>query len=432
MEGMSMRLPLLAVISSACLAACGGSATYTIGGTVSGLVGTGLVLRNNGGDDLVVSASGTFRFATTLATGAAYNVTVSTQPGNPAQTCVVSNGSGTVVSSNVGNIAVSCATVFSAATVNGAYLDVGYTAIGDRGTESGISYDGAGSYSGSQVVNVAGSISGAVPVSGTYTVDAVGAIAATGGTVTTDGAVSTDGGTLVWAQLTPGSTPSVHFGIRQGQSTFSNANVSGNYILVSHEQSGTAGNLLTITCDGAGNWTGTGSRNQAGTISSISISGTYTVAANGSMTFSPNGGTPLNGGVSVDGNTILLSQTTSSGAIPVTAVAIRQGQGNATNGSLLGQYAFVNYGGASNSVALLTLVADGAGNATGTTFVNNGGTVTNSAVSTTYTVAADGTVTIANGSATPLVGYLGADGSTIVAIDMQQGDLPVLTVGVGQ
>ena len=427
-----MRLALLVVVSSACLAACGGGATYTIGGTVSGLVGSGLVLRNNGGDDLVVSASGTFKFATALASGAAYSVSVSTQPGNPAQNCVVTNGSGTVASSNIGSVLVSCATQFSAATVNGAYLDAGYTAIGDRGALGSLSYDGAGNYSGSQVVNVSGSISGVVPVSGTYTVDAAGAIAAIGGTVTTDGAISTDGGTLVWAQLTPGSTPSVHVGIRQGQSTFSNANVSGNYILVSHEQSGTAGNLLTITCDGAGNWTGTGSRNQAGTISSISISGTYTVAANGAMTFSPNGGTPLNGGVSLDGNKMLFSQTTLSGVTPVTAVAIRQGQGNATNGSLLGQYAFVNYDGASNSVALLTLVADGVGNAAGTRFVNNRGTVTNSAVSTTYTVAPDGTVTIANGSATPLVGYLGADGSSIVAIDMQAGDLPVLTVGIGQ
>jgi hypothetical protein len=427
-----MRLLLLAVISSACLAACGGSATYTIGGTVSGLVGSGLVLRNNGGDDLVVSGSGTFTFSTTLATGAAYSVSVLTQPGNPAQTCVVSNGSGTVASSNIGDVQVSCTTVFSAATVNGAYLDAGYTAVGDRGVLGNISYDGAGNYSGSEVVNVSGSISGAVPVSGTYTVDAAGAIAATGGTVTTDGAVSTDGGRLVWAQLTPGSAPSFHVGIRQGQSTFSNANVSGNYIMVTHEQSGTAGNLLTLTCDGAGSWTGTGSRNEAGTITSISVTGTYTVAANGAMTFSSNGGTPLNGGVSVDGNTILLSQTTASGATPVTAIAIRQGQGSATNDSLLGQYAFVNYDGASNSVALLTLVADGAGNAAGTTFVNNGGTVTDSAVATTYTVAADGTVTIANGSATPLIGYLGADGSTIVAIDMQAGDLPVLTVGISQ
>jgi len=33
-----------------CLAACAGcSATYSVGGTVAGLTGTGLVLQNNGG-----------------------------------------------------------------------------------------------------------------------------------------------------------------------------------------------------------------------------------------------------------------------------------------------------------------------------------------------------------------------------------------------
>jgi hypothetical protein len=76
------------------LTACGGgnggggsSATYTVGGTVSGLTGSGLVLRNNGGDALPVSASGMFTFATKVANGAAYAVTVSTQPTNPAQTC---------------------------------------------------------------------------------------------------------------------------------------------------------------------------------------------------------------------------------------------------------------------------------------------------------------------------------------------------------
>ena len=57
--------------------------TYTVGGTVSGLVGIGLVLRDNGGDNLAVTANGAFSFATGLADGAAYAVTVSTQPSEP-------------------------------------------------------------------------------------------------------------------------------------------------------------------------------------------------------------------------------------------------------------------------------------------------------------------------------------------------------------
>lgn len=83
------------------------AATFTVGGSVSGLAGT-LVLQNNGGDDLSVVSNGGFTFATSVAGGNAYAVTVKTQPGG--QTCSVRNGSGTVASANVGSVEVSCAT----------------------------------------------------------------------------------------------------------------------------------------------------------------------------------------------------------------------------------------------------------------------------------------------------------------------------------
>ena len=84
--------------------------TYMVGGTVSDLVGSGLVLHNNGGDDLAITANGLFTFSTALADGSAYSVTVKTQPTNPTQTCTVSNGSGNVAGSNATNVAVTCAT----------------------------------------------------------------------------------------------------------------------------------------------------------------------------------------------------------------------------------------------------------------------------------------------------------------------------------
>ncbi len=79
---------------------------FSVGGSVSGLAGT-VVLQDNGGDNLAVSANGPFTFATALASGAAYAVTVKTNP--TGQTCTVSNGSGTVGSANVTNVAVTCA-----------------------------------------------------------------------------------------------------------------------------------------------------------------------------------------------------------------------------------------------------------------------------------------------------------------------------------
>ena len=83
------------------------AATYTIGGTVSGLgAGKSVGLLNNGGDGVTVNANGGFTFATALASGAAYNVTVGTQP--TGQTCSVTNGSGTVGAANITNVAVAC------------------------------------------------------------------------------------------------------------------------------------------------------------------------------------------------------------------------------------------------------------------------------------------------------------------------------------
>src|SRR5438445_11816167 len=84
----------------------GSPARSTVGGSVSGLTASGLVLRNNGGDDLSISANGSFTFATALANGSAYSVTVQTQPNG--QNCSVSNGAGTVSGANVTNVAVAC------------------------------------------------------------------------------------------------------------------------------------------------------------------------------------------------------------------------------------------------------------------------------------------------------------------------------------
>src|SRR5215472_16146720 len=104
-----------------CVAACGGGGSdtpppppasyYTVSGTVAGLQGGGLVLLNDGGDNLNVPAtSGTFIFATKVASGNPFNVTVMTQPANPSQTCTVAHASGVVTGNDITNVAVTCAT----------------------------------------------------------------------------------------------------------------------------------------------------------------------------------------------------------------------------------------------------------------------------------------------------------------------------------
>jgi trimeric autotransporter adhesin len=80
---------------------------YTTGGTVSGLNGT-VTLQNNGTNTTPLSSNGSFTFSTPIAEGSSYNVTVQTQP--TAQTCTVSDGSGTMGGANVTNVSVNCVT----------------------------------------------------------------------------------------------------------------------------------------------------------------------------------------------------------------------------------------------------------------------------------------------------------------------------------
>ncbi len=80
---------------------------YPIGGTISGLTTNGLVLQNNGADNLTVASGATsFQFSTPVAFGGSYNVTVQQQP--TGLTCTVGNGSGSYVMANVTNVSITC------------------------------------------------------------------------------------------------------------------------------------------------------------------------------------------------------------------------------------------------------------------------------------------------------------------------------------
>ena len=101
------------------------SGVNSISGTLSGLTGSGLVLQNNGGDDIAVSFNGSFTFAGLIADGSNYDVTVKTQPTN--QTCTVSNGSGTTSGANVTDVSITCEA--GSFTVGGAVSGLSGTVI---------------------------------------------------------------------------------------------------------------------------------------------------------------------------------------------------------------------------------------------------------------------------------------------------------------
>ncbi len=124
-------LRYLASVSLLLLASCGGGGggattttppppppppptSFTIGGTITGLTGSGLKLRNNGGDDLSVTAGSTsYTFTTSVASGGSYNVTVLTNPGTPTQVCTIANASGGSLSANVTNANVTCVNAYT-------------------------------------------------------------------------------------------------------------------------------------------------------------------------------------------------------------------------------------------------------------------------------------------------------------------------------
>ena len=118
--------------------------SFTIGGSVSGLLGTGLVLQNNGDDDIAVGADGGFTFATALVDLSGYAVTVLAQPGTPSQTCTVSNGSGNLAGANVASVEVSCSTdSFTVGGTVAGLLGSGLVLQNNAGDDLSIAADGS-------------------------------------------------------------------------------------------------------------------------------------------------------------------------------------------------------------------------------------------------------------------------------------------------
>jgi hypothetical protein len=83
--------------------------TFPVGGTLSGLMaGNSVVLQDNGGDNLTLTANGAFAFDTSVSSGGGYSVTVQSEPANPPETCTVIGGAGTVSNAAVTSVTVGC------------------------------------------------------------------------------------------------------------------------------------------------------------------------------------------------------------------------------------------------------------------------------------------------------------------------------------
>lgn len=139
--------PLVALLLGSCIDTWDPPASYTVGGTVSGLAGGSLILVNNDIDSLSVASNGTFTFTLKSDTGGTYSVAVAAEPGD--QVCTVANGDGVVDHANVTDVSVDCVTTGEsplyafAGGANGSYPDSGLTEGTDGNFYGTTTYGGA-------------------------------------------------------------------------------------------------------------------------------------------------------------------------------------------------------------------------------------------------------------------------------------------------
>lgn len=84
------------------------SPTYSIGGSVVGMTGSGLIISNNAAEQLTIDAAGDFVFPGELDSGVVFDVQIVAQPANPSNVCTIENGSGTIAAADISNIEIVC------------------------------------------------------------------------------------------------------------------------------------------------------------------------------------------------------------------------------------------------------------------------------------------------------------------------------------
>lgn len=105
------------------LAACGGGGDLDLTGTIQGVTEPGLVLQNNGGQDLAVGINATtglyssFQFPSRVSTDDTFNITVKSVPSN-VESCVPVNGSGHANYYTIAQIGIVCTPKTHKLTVN--------------------------------------------------------------------------------------------------------------------------------------------------------------------------------------------------------------------------------------------------------------------------------------------------------------------------
>jgi hypothetical protein len=166
--------------------------TYSVGGTIAGLAGTGLRIEG-GAANVATPAPGatTFTLPTELENGDAYDVGITAQPAG--QTCLVTRSQGVVASTDVSSISVSCIDNVTS-PLSGTFTAPALSAADSSRIYLTLFPDGVFIYAGIENTNGCGnSVDGNGVEYGIYSYDAT-----TGAFAIRAVAVDTNGGCGVW------------------------------------------------------------------------------------------------------------------------------------------------------------------------------------------------------------------------------------------
>jgi hypothetical protein len=416
-----------------------GPQAFTVGGTLIGLSASATVQILNGADTLPVSANGSFTLPTGVVSGGNYSVTVGTP--SSAQTCGVQSGTGTIASANVTNVVVYCTYNVSDATLDNAYTTVfaQFDAPNGNGPPGVVdlvgtsTYSGTGNINGTNItVNFGGTIVPNEQNTGTYTVATTNAIPSmTGNGGAIGGIEGVNGDSVVALGAMSGTPPSIGIAVLPNRNATTNS-INGDYTLVDISAQLSTGNIYgyvaTITLTN-GAVSGTYTQNMAGTITTGNPASAQWTLTNGILTSVGS----ATGALSADGDLIVLADT-NAGDDPYINVAVRRGSG-VTQATFEGVYSVAQYAGDGITGTFgkaITLFAYG----NGTFFIsqtkNSQGSIAMGNDSGTYTVAADGTLTITDADGIVSSGAISADGNALVLGNVTSTQTPAIWVGVRQ
>lgn len=292
----------------------------------------------------------------------------------------------------------------------------------DDASRSGTAtFDGLGGVSLSWTENSDGTI-GSLAQNWTYSIAADGTLTATtpGGTVLA-GHVQSNGDVALAARISAGAFPMQAVFVRKGGATFGTADLTGDYWTGSFscDPAGPthASRTGTVTFDGAGASTSSLAEDAEGVITATTPTGTYAVAADGTLTY-VSGGETFTGGL-LAGAGVAVAASTSGGSRPQVMVFLRK-SGAFTTASFTGPHALCGFEfdltvPTTHQSSSGTVTPSGMGAAPFSLTVDAEGTIVPVSGSSVYTVTPDGTLTVTLGVDTLRGGLPPGAGLTFLA-----------------